>query len=73
MLDEQFCLVNPIYASFRVRDGIGGVDLRIVARGAFEALKDLMLATGNPPNQLKIPRVLRRDDLVACMLDRVVA
>ncbi|MBN1427347.1 MAG: GH3 auxin-responsive promoter family protein [Anaerolineae bacterium] len=71
-LDRELGLANPSYASARRSGKISPLDLRIVQPGTFAGLKTLLLDRGASPNQLKIPRVVRDDELIRYLADCVL-
>lgn len=58
-LDQQLCLTNPIYQTFREKSSIDPLILNVVKKGTFSRLRDLMIENGSGANQVKTPRVLR--------------
>lgn len=67
-LDAELQKTNPIYKSFRGKGAIGPVQVRQVRKGGFLALRQSQLDGGAAANQLKVPRVLRRDSDVQTLL-----
>ncbi|ELR25484.1 plant auxinresponsive GH3-like protein [Acanthamoeba castellanii str. Neff] len=67
VVDEELCRSNPIYRSFRVKNGIGRVVVHGVRAGTFDELRATILRNGAPPNQVKVPRVVRDPSHLACL------
>lgn len=64
ILDSKLGIANPRYEQFRKSMKIGNVSLQLVKPGTFASLKVLLVSKGASRNQVKIPRVVKRDDLV---------
>lgn len=64
ILDIKLGTANPRYEQFRKSMKIGHVSLELVKPGTFDSLKVLLVSKGASRNQVKIPRVVKREDLV---------
>jgi hypothetical protein len=64
ILETKLCVANPRYEQFRKVMKIGHVSLELVKPGTFNSLKTLLVSKGASRNQVKIPRVVKRADLV---------
>lgn len=64
ILERMLCIANPRYEQFRKSMKIGHVSLEFVKPGTFDSLKVLLVSKGASRNQVKIPRVVKRDELV---------
>ncbi|RUS80741.1 hypothetical protein EGW08_011505 [Elysia chlorotica] len=71
MLDDALMVHSYPYSSFRHKGSIAPIQVHVVPRGSFLALRRFML--GQPDsasNQYKVPRVLRKQEAAKFMLDR---
>ncbi|GFR97455.1 GH3 domain-containing protein [Elysia marginata] len=71
MLDDALMVHSYPYSSFRHKGSIAPIQVHVVPRGSFLALRRFML--GQPDsasNQYKVPRVLRRQEAAKFMLDK---
>ncbi len=64
ILEIKLCIANPRYEQFRKVMKIEHVSLELVKPGTFDSLKTLLVSKGASRNQVKIPRVVKRNDLV---------
>ncbi|XP_059143495.1 GH3 domain-containing protein-like [Physella acuta] len=73
MLDDALMVHSYPYSSFRHKRSIDPVQVHIVERGSFVALRRFMLDhPAAASNQYKVPRVLRDEKAVKFMLAKVV-
>ncbi|XP_077984109.1 GH3 domain-containing protein-like [Glandiceps talaboti] len=73
LLDRTLQQKAFVYESFRTKGSITTPKVYVVRRGAFQNLKTYLIEnTMASANQLKIPRVLKRQDAVNVMLDQVI-
>ncbi|XP_055332133.1 uncharacterized protein LOC129584056 [Paramacrobiotus metropolitanus] len=67
-LDETLMKNHSDYSLYRKKNAIDHLELHFVKPGAFQRLRNYMLdTTTTSPSQLKIPRVLRKTELVRFM------
>ncbi len=64
LLESKLCLANPRYEKFRKGMKIGHLSLEFVKPHTFDSLKALLLSRGASRNQVKIPRVVNRAELI---------
>ena len=67
LLEDTLCQNNPRYQTNRQADRLGQLALRVVLPGTFEKLKKVLIARGAPANQVKVPRVIRDQELAALL------
>lgn len=73
MVDDYLCEKSYVYSSFRAKGSIGAMQVHVLRTDAFRELRDYVLSTTEASsNQYKVPRVLKRETLVAFMLARTV-
>ncbi|CAG5120943.1 unnamed protein product [Candidula unifasciata] len=73
MLDDALMVHSHLYSSFRYKGTIDPVQVHVVERGSFLALRRFILEQPTAAsNQYKVPRVLRKQEAVKFILDRVV-
>ncbi|BFZ14829.1 hypothetical protein BsWGS_17868 [Bradybaena similaris] len=73
MLDDALMVHSNLYSSLRHKRTIDPIQVHIVERGSFLALRRFMLEQPTAAsNQYKVPRVLRKQEAVKFILDRVV-
>jgi len=70
-VDEALQLGNPGYKLLRTSGRLAPLTLHLLGPGGFEALKGLLIEQGASPVQVKVPRVLVRDDLDRFVRERV--
>ena len=64
-LDDRLAKDNYVFSSFRVKGSIGPPEIHRIGGGGFFALREFFLSsTDASANQLKIPRLLRRESAV---------
>lgn len=63
VLDEELGRCNPRYRSAREDGRLAVPVAHLVQPGTFAELKTLLVRRGASPNQVKVPRVIRNDDL----------
>ncbi len=73
ILDEALGAENPGYAILRRSQRLGPPALHLVRRGTFAEVRALLVAQGASPAQVKVPRVLAREDLRELVRARVTA
>ncbi|KAK3602319.1 hypothetical protein CHS0354_007110 [Potamilus streckersoni] len=72
-LDDSLRTVSYVYSSFRRKGSISPVRVYFVKSGTFQDLRAFLIEnTTGSPNQFKVPRVLKRQDAVNFVMDRVV-
>lgn len=64
ILESKLCVANPRYEKFRKVMKIGNLSLEFVKPHTFDSLKVLLLSKGASRNQVKIPRVVKKDELI---------
>ena len=65
--DRALQRTNPIYQSFREKDSIGAPVIHGVASGTFEKIRLEMINAGTGINQVKIPRVVRTNNIISIL------
>lgn len=70
-VDAALQLGNPGYQLLRSSGRLGPLVLHALEPGAFDALKAALVAQGASPVQVKVPRVLVREDLLALVRTRI--
>ena len=71
-IDEELKTISYPYASFRRKGSIGPMKVYVVKPGSFKDLRAFMIEnTTCSPNQYKTPRVLKKDEAVKFLMDRV--
>lgn len=64
-LDARLAKDNYVFSSFRVKGSIGLLEMHWVTKDGFSSLRKFLLSsTDASANQLKIPRLLRRETAV---------
>lgn len=72
-VDATLCNKSYVYSSFRKKGSIGEMQVHIMQPGCFRELREFVIQnTTGSPNQFKVPRVLKRKDVVEFMFQRVV-
>lgn len=66
-LEDTLCRANPRYYSSRQSEQLGRLALQVVQPGTFEALKKVLIARGASASQVKIPRVIRDQELASLL------
>ncbi len=64
LLESKLCLANPRYEKFRKVMKIGHLSLEFVKPHTFDSMKALLVSGGASGNQVKIPRVVKKDVLI---------
>lgn len=65
---------SAVYKSFRIKGSIGPMRVQLVAEGAFNELRNQMMAFSNTsPNTFKMHRVLRRKEYADFLLGKTVS
>jgi len=60
------------YDYYREKDAISEAQVRFVSPGTFRMVREALVAKGASPQQLKVPRVLKDDELIRMVQSRVV-
>ncbi|XP_053401872.1 uncharacterized protein LOC123548898 [Mercenaria mercenaria] len=71
MVDKELCERHTVYAAMRKNNKLQPVQMIQMKTGAFDKIKEMMLAS-NPDAfcmQYKLPRIMRRKDILKAMLD----
>ncbi|XP_043192087.1 probable indole-3-acetic acid-amido synthetase GH3.9 [Amphibalanus amphitrite] len=69
-VDESLCAHHEVYRSFRAKAAIGPAQVVCLRPGAFERLRQHVLANSDTSAlQFKVPRVLRTESLLQLMLE----
>jgi hypothetical protein len=71
ILDSVLRKYAKTYNMARDVEALQPLKILQVNPGSFRDLAKLLMDEGAPPNQIKIPRVLRRDKLIDFMLTRI--
>ncbi|ELU16623.1 hypothetical protein CAPTEDRAFT_191927 [Capitella teleta] len=73
MVDEALCQKSYAYKSFRTKNSIQTIEVRVVSSGTFRALKQfLMTKSETSANQFKVPRVVKRKEAVEFLQTRIL-
>ncbi len=67
LLEDVLCQTSPRYHSSRQAKQLGQSTLRLVQPGTFEKIKKMLIARGASANEVKIPRVIRDEELAALL------
>ncbi|MGD0153108.1 MAG: GH3 auxin-responsive promoter family protein [Thermacetogeniaceae bacterium] len=67
LLEDVLCQTSPRYHSSRQAKRLGQSALRLVQPGTFEKMKKMLIARGASANEVKIPRVIRDEELAALL------
>ncbi|XP_053402962.1 uncharacterized protein LOC123548896 [Mercenaria mercenaria] len=71
LVDKELCERHTVYAAMRKNNKLRSVQIIQMKTGAFDKIKKMMLASN--PNvfsmQYKLPRIMRRSDILKAMLD----
>ncbi|XP_053401862.1 uncharacterized protein LOC123548903 isoform X2 [Mercenaria mercenaria] len=71
LVDKELCERHTVYATMRKNKKLRSVQIIQMKTGAFDSVKKMMLASN--PNvfsmQYKLPRIMRRSDILKAMLD----
>lgn len=70
-VDAALQLGNPGYQLLRNTGRLGALVLHELEAGTFDAVRDFLVEQGASPVQVKVPRVLVREDLLALVRARV--
>lgn len=73
---ENCCLAveecfDQMYRESRRRGSITALEIRVLERGAFDALMDLFLSRGTSPSQYKTPTAIRSEQALLVLEERV--
>lgn len=68
ILESELSIANPRYEQHRRVSKIGHASLELVEAGTFDSFKSLLVSKGASRNQVKIPRVVNKDDLVEFLM-----
>ena len=71
ILDELLRKYAKTYNMARHVEALQALKILQVIPGTFREMARLLMEEGAPPNQIKIPRVLRRDKLIEFMFTRI--
>ncbi|XP_053401864.1 uncharacterized protein LOC128557738 [Mercenaria mercenaria] len=71
VVDKELCERHTVYAAMRKNNKLQPVQIIQMKTGAFDTVKEMVLAS-NPDAfcmQFKLPRIMRRNDILKAMLD----
>jgi hypothetical protein len=72
-VDEALCQKSYVYKSFRNKNSILPIEVRLVSSGTFRALKQLIMTKSDVSAiQFKVPRVIKRKEGLDFLQTRIL-